>query len=773
MTCALSIGLLLADPVVATAAEADRVKVDIPAGNLRDSLILLSRQTGVSVGMSGRLPDVSAPAIRGRMRPAEALERLLRKTRYRAVMAAPQLFRIEAAPAPAIADERKPVEAAPAVDIIVTGAKRPQERSLIPVSVAVVQLESGLPFAALPGSRDVAAEVDGLTLTNMGPGRNRQYIRGVADSPFSGTSQSTVAIQLDDARIGYDAPDPDLRLIDVERVEILKGPQGPLYGSGALGGVFHVVTRRPDLDVASAEGEIHGTMVHTGGTGAGGAAVLNLPLVTDRLALRIVGYRDLEPGWIDNLDGRRNSNETHVRGARVALRWRPADDWTVDLMAIDQRIDQDDSQYVTRSTESLQRSALFPEIGDNDFRLATMTISGRLGAIDIVSATSVTDQQIGTTLDASLSAGAFGMTSPLRYDEERRYSVVNQEIRLSQTREDSLSWVAGASWVQAESRFDGILTPTGGATRQVVNTHQDVIEFAAFGELSLPLADGWRLTGGGRLFRSIARDEHTSPATAISERQTRTGFTPSVSLGWTPARNQFWYVRVASALRPGGLSAAGTTSDDRFASDELTNVDFGWRLGAAGDRLSLEGAAYLTFWHHIQSDYLLANGLIGTHNVGNGRIYGLENRLSWKPSSSWTFEAGATVQSARLAKAFDPSVDAHGRLPVVPDVSLRLEAARRIEVAGWRGDARARLSYIGAAHLSFDSGLDRDMGQYVTAATALALSRDAWTISARVDNLFDAHGDSFGLGNPFSLRAGPQYTPLRPRTLTISATARW
>jgi len=148
----------------------------------------------------------------------------------------------------------------------------------------------------LPRSSDIAASVDGLTLTNEGAGRNRQFIRGVADSPFSGTSQSTVAIQLNDARVAYDAPDPDLRLVDVDRVEILKGPQGPLYGSGALGGVYHIVTNPPQLDRFSGLAEIHGQSVAGGDAGGGGQAVANLPVVKDRLALRAVIYREQDIG---------------------------------------------------------------------------------------------------------------------------------------------------------------------------------------------------------------------------------------------------------------------------------------------------------------------------------------------------------------------------------------------------------------------------------------------------------------------------------------------
>src|SRR5204862_426906 len=107
---------------------------------------------------------------------------------------------------------------------------------------------------------------------------------------FNGPSQSTVAIQLDEARITFDAPDPDLRLVDMERVEILKGPQGPLYGSGALGGIYLMVTRKPELSGYSGSIRLIGEAIEHGSPGAGGEAVVNVPVVDGKLAVRGVGY---------------------------------------------------------------------------------------------------------------------------------------------------------------------------------------------------------------------------------------------------------------------------------------------------------------------------------------------------------------------------------------------------------------------------------------------------------------------------------------------------
>ena len=131
-------------------------------------------------------------------------------------------------------------------EIVVTATKLPTPLDRLPYSISVV---SGARLAEqrIAGARDLAADLAGITVTNLGPGRNKILIRGLSDGALTGATQSTVGIYLDDARITYNAPDPDLKLIDVQEVDILRGPQGDLYGSGSIGGIYRIVTNKPDL----------------------------------------------------------------------------------------------------------------------------------------------------------------------------------------------------------------------------------------------------------------------------------------------------------------------------------------------------------------------------------------------------------------------------------------------------------------------------------------------------------------------------------------------
>lgn len=756
--------------------------IDIPAGPLSASLEILARQTGLSIGMNGRLPNIVAPSVHGRMAAEAALAHLLGGSGLRAVRMGPRAFRLErvAAPPPLAlpAPAEQPIPTMTGPDILVTGVKRAESLATLPLSVSVASLRERRRHHSLPATAEVTAQVNGLSVTNLGPGRNRQFIRGIADSPFNGPSQSTVAVMLDDARVTYDAPDPDLRLVDVDRVEILKGPQGPLYGAGALGGIYHVVTVKPDMEKFEGSTAVYGSSVQSGGVGGGGEAIVNLPLVKDRLAVRAVGYGAGEPGWIDTVSDtglRDNGNSAHVRGGRLALAWQPGADWKLDMGGALQYVDVDDSQYVLTSSHSLTRSNILPEPHDNDFRTVHGTITGRIGALDFLSTTSWVDHDVDSIYDASAVAGRFGLSGPVQFADQRNYTIVNQELRLSNNPAARLNWVGGLSLLSATRRVAGMLEPLDGSPGlQIETIHQRTTEVAAFGEMTLPLFDDVKATAGGRLFWSRTEDERTEAKGLKAVNTVNAGLTPSLSLSWQPDRRHFFYLRYASALRPGGLSPSGTSGEGRFRSDDLSSFDLGTRMALAGDALTLEASLYLSFWRHVQSDYLLDNGLVGTRNAGDARIYGSEAMLRWAPVGGWALELGLALQQARLVRAEDGTrLGNDTRLPVVPDISGRAMVSRKIAIGPWTGSAELRANYVGSSRLSFDSGLDRRMGDYVAAGASAWLSRKGWTVSAGVENALNLRADSFAFGNPFTVRANPQYTPLQPRTVTLSLRRDW
>jgi outer membrane receptor protein involved in Fe transport len=660
--------------------------------------------------------------------------------------------------------------------VVVTGAKREQSLRTIPISIAVIDGAALASPGMAGGSRAALLRDAAMSSTNLGPGRDRQYIRGVADSPFLGPSQATVSVQFDEARATYDGPDPDLRLIDVAQVEILKGPQGPLYGTGALGGVFRIVPRRPDLAQWRIQGGTQVTSVAGGATAAGADLVLNAPLVDGRIALRAVAYASTEPGWIDNTAGRSNANDTRIRGGRVALRSLLPGEWELDLQAVAQAATSSDSQYLTGASHPPRRSNILKEPHDSDFLLGAVTARGQLLGQHALLTASVISHEADGMLDASQSAAAWDVAAPVRYFDNRQYQLVNQELRLWSGADGQPGWLLGASHLSARSDIAGTLLPADGADRDVLQHSQHVQETALFGEIGVPLAMRLRATLGLRVFRSAIENERADSGEESASASVVNAATPSVALDWRSAdQRQFVYLRYARAIRPGGLSGAIDPEDDdvsRFDADELSNVDLGMRLQLVDGMLSLQGAVFATRWSHIQSDYLLPNGLVGTRNVGDGRNLGVEATATWSADDRWRFEAGATLQHARLHQSAEEEREDF-RLPVVPDMRLRGSISRTFELVDWRVVLGADVNYVGAAHLSFEEALDRKTPGYATFDARFGLRRAGLEISLYAANLLDSHADTFAFGNPFSIRNGPQHTPLRPRSITLGVTYGW
>lgn len=748
---------------------------EIPAGPLIASLTRFSEITGFSLGLPGDMLRTNTHRVTGKMSPDAALRQLLEGSGLiaRRMGGGYRIEKIErsARESASVPVPASPPPAKPLPDLIVTAQKRPQNLTSVPLSISVVQLGSLASGSQTPTSRDIGLSTEGLAMTNLGPGRNRQFIRGVADSPFNGQSQSTVAVQVDEARVTFDAPDPDLRLIDVDRVEILKGPQGPLYGSGALGGIYHIVTRRPELDQTSLSVRLSAEGVRHGGIGSGIEGVVNIPLVEGRLAARGVGYRFENAGWIDNIDGRRNSNSAETMGLRLGLRGRPVEDWTVDGGITVQDINARDSQYVIAGAKMLTRANGAAEPTDNDFKMAHATVEGDLGELRFVSATSYVDHGFNYVLDASDAAASFSLTGTARFVDRRAYSLFNQELRLSS--EGVNRWLVGASYLRAMTSGASTITGQTSAAQIVETLDRKTTEYAIFGEATWRLFAKVDATFGARLSDTVAEDEAAETLGQRVLERSKIILSPSAALSLPLGGRGILYLRYARAMRPGGLAPSGAISSGRFDSDELSTVDWGIRHTSADGRLLLSASSYYSQWNEIQSDYLLPNGLISTRNAGRGRIYGIEATLEWHLGAGFSIATGGTVQSARLTHGQDGVELDDRRLPVAPELSGRLAITKAIALGTWRGQAMVQANYVGGARLSFDSDLDRTMGEYTVLALHSELSQGRWTIGARLDNLLDVKGDSFAFGNPFSIRDGQQFTPVRPRTLTFSITRSW
>jgi hypothetical protein len=478
----------------ADAAEPRR-HLQIPAQPYADALIDLGIQANVSVLGTSACGGSGLTGLTGNYTLEEALARLLQNAPcdYRIVDA--RTVRITPRQASAPSDPAK--TATVVAELMVTATKRPASLGRIPAGVSAIPQDQ----LQLTDAQDVGrttGQLAGVLTTNLGPGRDKLIIRGLSDGAFTGRARSTVSTYLDDAPLNYNAPDPDLRLTDVARVEVIRGPQGSLYGSGALTGIYRIVTNSPDLDAASAG--VAATLSATEGGSASRAleGYVNAPLSVDRLGLRAVAYHDVRGGYLDNVNLRESNVDRTVRdGGRLALRAQLADTWQVDLSGAGQRLRSDDTQYLQIGMGQ-RRSNRVRESHKNDFAEGALTARGELGGLSLSSASAYVHHTYSSLYDAT--PVTVGMDAPYAnlgadlavFHETARVSMWVEDLVLRSNREGPFSWLVGAyaaSTLEKTPSLLGVSTPGGLRTAYRENRRDRVRELALYGEGSLTFGE--------------------------------------------------------------------------------------------------------------------------------------------------------------------------------------------------------------------------------------------------------------------------------------------
>ena len=764
----------LAEPVAAAGA------IALPAGRLGDVIVMLGRQAGISIGISDPpLAALSVRAVKRAATPRQALERLLAGTPAVAVPIDATTFRIVRRSPPVEQPARRPREAvvqSPAGEIVVTASKRDTRLSRFPGTATLLD---GAPFGTggSDGTDAIVSRLPTVSSTHLGPGRNKLFIRGVADSSFNGPTQATVGEYLGDVRLNYNAPDPDLTLYDVDRVEVLEGPQGTLYGAGSLGGIVRVVPIAPKLD--ETEGSLalgHRLSAH-GADGGDAAGMVNLPLITGHIGLRLVAYRSIDGGYIEDAQrGLSDINRTRAVGGRATLRIAPGDGWTIDIGGVLQNINSRDSQYAERGLPRLTRISAIGQPFDNDYLLGQVTATKAWDDdLRLTTASSIVRHQVSAQNDATPGGGAVRV-----FEQDNHILLASNETRLARTRADGAGWLIGTTIVSDTERLTRGLGPPGALTR-FTGVRNAITDLALYGELTVGLAARLQLTGGGRIAYARLAGEGLDVAKHSGEETTRTEVEvlPSIGVTWAPAERLVIFARYQEGFRPGGLSvggAASTLAVQRFQGDSIGTIEAGARFGTpARDRWSAATTFSYGHWEHIQADLVGTNGLPFSANIGTGRVLGMEASAAWRAFDGFTLDAALFLNDSRLdnpATGFEAARKAD--LPNIGDLGGRVGADYTVRLGeGLRLMFGGSARYVGRSTLGVGPLLDISQGRYVDTALTARLERGAIGLSADVTNLFDVEGNRFSLGNPFGVTDRRQITPLRPRSLRLGIDMRF
>jgi len=797
--------LLVTALVLASAAPAqaaDRQAISIAPGRLGEAAITLGRQTGVSIGMSDQsLAGLATGRIDGTLSVDAALKRLLKGTGATARRIDAATWRIERTRRrPSTATRPRPVPVAPAPDqppaeIIVTASKRDTP---LPRYAGMVEALDNRAFTsgeAANGTATLLARIASLSSTHAGNGRNKLFIRAIADSGVAGPTQATTGQYLGDMRLNYAAPDPDLKLYDVGRVEVLEGPQGTLYGAGSLGGIIRIMPNAPNLGQFGGQVSAGLSAIQHGDPGGDLSATLNLPIVAEKLALRLVGYGVQEGGYIDDINrGKDDVNRVRTWGGRAALRFAPDEDWTIDLNGVYQHIDGDDAQYATRSVGRLERASAVSQPYFSDYLLGNVRIERQWDSLRFISSTGLVRNELAESYDATQPDGA-----PALFRQNNKVNIFSTENRLVRDLDNGLGWILGASYLQSTSEIHRSLTSFGTANVQpevipgvpvygmglaaaATGVRNEVREATLFGEASFEPVKGLIATVGGRLTNSRLSGEALDPVAALSSAdlaraeaqadRNETIFLPSASLLTDAIPAITLYAKFQQGFRPGGL-AVDDQRVRRYQNDRISTVELGFRKGVPGrDAIALSANVAYTDWRDIQADVTDRIGLPTTANIGDGRIYTVEGRIVVRPTPALTLDGSFIYNDSRLSQPaqFLRALSYEGQslsLPNVANLGGRLAFDYRAPLAN---DLDLHLSsaarYVGKSRLGVGPILGQTQGDYVDTSLTASVTRGPVQYSLSLTNLLDSNGNRFSLGTPFDLRSD-YYTPLRPRTVRI------
>lgn len=795
---AVCAALLAATPAV---AQERAISLDLPAGPAGDAIRAIGRQGRVSVGFRVRsLARIATPALRGLFTPEQALARLFAETRARARRVGAGSFVIERAPAPRRIVAKPTARPKPPLpppepagaDIIVTASKRAVPLREYAGAAQIIDGQSLSLADAASGTNLIERRAASVNSTHLGPGRNKLFIRGIADSSFVGPTQATVGQYWGNSRITYSAPDPSLRLYDVKSVEVLEGPQGTLYGAGSLGGVVRILPNAPDLTVAGAQLWGGVQAVAHGDVGTDGGATVNVPLVEGKLGLRVLAYGGIDGGYIDDrLRGLDDVNRVGTWGGRAALRWTPDDAWTIDATALLQRIAGDDSQYVDLAGEDpLSRASTIAQPYRNHYTLGEIVARRTWGPIEWSTSAAYARQRVFERYEGPALILGQAPGDPLRtdlapasdapataYTQDNRIEMMTAETRLARRGSDGIGWVVGVSVLHNEAdarRQTGELDDSSLLTgvRNAVN------EATLYGEYAVSPMRRMIVTLGGRLTRSelsgqsqdVARAVALSVDPAAETSRTETRFLPAGSLMWR-AGDATLFVRYQEGFRPGGI-AVRQQYIQRFEGDRVGTAEAGVRLVTSAFETSLTGS--YTRWRNIQADIVDGFGFPTTANIGDGRIWSLGWSGRFRPVRGLELDASLYLNDSRLTQPefsilpIDFGPVRQDRLPNVANYSGRVGfsyGGRLSDPESFLLNGYAR--YIGTSTLGVGSVLGRLQGDYVDTGLELRIGDERRGISLSATNLLDRVGNRFSLGSPFLLRDQTTITPLQPRTVRL------
>ena len=683
-------------------------------------------------------------------------------------------------------------------DIVVTAQKRGAETLLtVPVPVGVLD-SSQLAQHEQVKFQDYASEVPGFTVNPSTANQSALTIRGINTGGQGGGP--TVGITLDDVPFIASGYQPEIDPGELERIEVLRGPQGTLYGVSAMGGLIRFVTKQPSTNALS--GQITAglsNVAHGGDMGYSIRGSLNVPL-SDTVAARISGFRRLEPGYIRNvLTGARGINEARADGGRAAILFRPSTTFSVELTGLIQTITNDADDQVTPSiglhATSAARGSTASKITTRSF---SALVNAQLGKVKL---TSITGYNTLDNISSSDFTPTFGPILAARFRVAPYADVitpgslkaVTQELRLDTTIADRLDVELAGFYSHNADRGGLTIAPPDPQTGLIViplnafNTFSSVThrhEYAVFGSLTYHFTDRLELEVGARESHRFDKIEPyfrygnfntPNPLLVVGSVSKSTPFTFLVTPRFQVTPNFMVYARAASGYRQGGANTS-PGAPPQYDPDKTYNYEVGLKGKFLDGKLTTDLSVYHIDWKQIQLQQRTALNFLYTSNGGAAKSEGVEFTMTAKPLRNTTITGWLDYDNAVLTVDFVPTNPNYGKrgdaLPNTPKwsghLALRQSATLREGVTGF---VEAEGNYVDQRVGIFQAtALRQVFPSYTQVNLRAGVDTKQLSFNVYVNNISDRRallngGIGFGNANNFVY--------IRPRTIGGSITARF
>ncbi len=680
--------------------------------------------------------------------------------------------------------------------IMVTARKKLERAQDVPVSMSAISAESLIAKNRL-SMTEYFSEVPGINMLGGDRGTGEVSLRGLT----SGTaSRPTTAFTIDDTPFGGGQNIPDLDPSDLQRIEVLRGPQGTLYGANSLGGLIKYVTAVPDTSRFSARVQVDGSTLAQGNSGYGLRAAVNVPVKTDVLGVRLSAYSRRDPGFINDVrTGATDINTSGTQGARLSALLMPSGTLSVRASLMHQDTDANASptintdrngvplfgQYAQNripDTDGYERRITFADLNiGKDFdwgRLTSVTSSSRLNF--------KAAQDASATLAGALNAIFPGRGLGGRNDQDSSTEQTTQELRIESPEDGkrSLDWRVGLFYSHqnndALQTLYAVVPATGvaaaGPTLANVQGRSKATESAVFGTATYRFSKAFDVQVGLRSNRNTSDTTTDSRgiivSTSIVQVKSATNATTYLlTPRYTFSPDLMAYGTLATGFRPGGPTNAATPgAPTSFGPDESRNIELGVKGDFLDRSLSVAAALYHITWKDIQLNARATSGVSFIANGGVARSAGAEISFTWVPQRGLKITGNAVYSDAELTQDFLAAVTTVGvkgnRLPFAARSTANLSFTRDFVLGGLNAYAGLGVSSVGTRLGDFETrnATRITLPSYTTVDLQAGLKNRNWTLSLFGKNLADKVGY---IGSRVT-GSSQRLVLISPRTLGVS-----